>query len=272
MGSRDGVVEIDFLERSLLSDSVSHEDCEVGEDGGVLYRASFKEMEENYLKYQTAQWVLYSLLLILAWGIGLLMLLYLPIRRYILRKDFRSRMLYMTSDAIVYKVTRPVPFPCCGVLNKEKHVLLASVADVVVEQGYLQSLFGICSIRIENAGVRRPASDDVQIQGIANPRAFRKAVLSRLSNLGSEGFSRQVSTNEDLPAYGLGYSPATWARQNIGAGLTPQPMSPAKHIRHDSFNPPGELLLQKLWEVGSSLKRVESLIEERQCQTPEAIV
>lgn len=104
MGSRDGVVEIDFLERSLLSDSVSHEDCEVGEDGGVLYRASFKEMEENYLKYQTAQWVLYSLLLILAWGIGLLMLLYLPIRRYILRKDFRSRMLYMTSDAIVYKV------------------------------------------------------------------------------------------------------------------------------------------------------------------------
>ena len=54
--------------------------------------------------------------------------------------------------------------------------------------------------------------------------AIVQAVLSRLSNLGSEGFSRQVSTNEDLPAYGLGYSPATWARQNIGAGLTPQPV------------------------------------------------
>lgn len=35
---------------------------------------------------------------------------------------------------------------------------------------------------------------------------------------------QQVSTNEDLPAYGLGYSPATWARQNIETGLTSQPV------------------------------------------------
>lgn len=42
--------------------------------------------------------------------------------------------------------------------------------------GYLQSLFGIYSVRIENAGVRRPSGDDVQIQGIANPRAFRKVL------------------------------------------------------------------------------------------------
>lgn len=33
------------------------------------------------------------------------------------------------------QVTRPVPFPCFGVLKKEKHVLLSSVSDVVVEQG-----------------------------------------------------------------------------------------------------------------------------------------
>lgn len=104
MGSREGVVEIDFLERSLLSDSASYEDCEGEEEGAVLYGASFEDMEENYLKYQTAQWVLYSLPLILAWGIGLLMLLYLPIRRNILRKDFRSRKLYITPNAIVYKV------------------------------------------------------------------------------------------------------------------------------------------------------------------------
>lgn len=30
---------------------------------------------------------------------------------------------------------KPVPFPCFGVLKKEKHVLLPSVADVVIEQG-----------------------------------------------------------------------------------------------------------------------------------------
>lgn len=44
--------------------------------------------------------------------------------------------------------------------------------------GYLQSRFGVYSIRIENVGVRRPPSDDVQIQGIANPRAFRKVFFS----------------------------------------------------------------------------------------------
>ena len=42
--------------------------------------------------------------------------------------------------------------------------------------GYLQSLFGVYSVRIENVGVRRPPSDDVQIQGIANPRAFKKVL------------------------------------------------------------------------------------------------
>jgi len=45
----------------------------------------------------------------------------------------------------VAQVTRPVPFPCFGVLKKEKHVLLHSVADVVVEQGAAFSVF-LCVI------------------------------------------------------------------------------------------------------------------------------
>ncbi|EOY30195.1 Uncharacterized protein TCM_037483 isoform 4 [Theobroma cacao] len=220
MGTGDEVVEIESLERSLLSESITGEEGTEAEDESVLYTSSFQEMEENFVKYQTAQWVLFSLLLILAWGIGLFMLLYIPVRRYILRKDIRSRKLYLTPNSIVYKVTRPVPFPCFGVLKKEKHVLLPSVADVVIEQGYLQSLFGVYSLRIENVGVRRPPSDDVQIQGIANPSAFRK--------------------------------------------LSP-PRSKLDAIPHS-----GDLaLLQKLEEVGSSVKRVQSLIEEQHGQTSE---
>lgn len=163
MGSTDEVIEINVLERRLLSATVSNEYTEADEDT-VLYTASFSEMEENYVKYQTAQWILYSLFLILAWGIGILMLLYLPVRRYVLRKDFRSRKLYLTPKAIVYEVNQkvrmvfsadfvlcyhihfssnaillqvsiPVAFPCCGVLKKEKHVVLASVADILIEQG-----------------------------------------------------------------------------------------------------------------------------------------
>lgn len=238
-------MEIERLEESLL------EKNEREDEEAVLYAASFREMEEGFVKYQTVQWVLYSVLLILAWGIGILMLLYLPVRRFILRKDVRSRTLYLTPNAIVYKVTRPVSFPCFGVLKKEKHVLLHSVADVVIEQGYLQSLFGVYSLRIENVGVRRPPSDDVKIQGVANPNAFRKAVMMRLSNMRNEILSRQVSTLEDVPHHLM--------------------MSPSMSLKHDP-NPSGELLLmQKLEEVGSSVKRIQSLFEEQQSQITESI-
>ncbi|KAF2304166.1 hypothetical protein GH714_028194 [Hevea brasiliensis] len=261
MGTGDEVVEIDSLEKGLLTESrggESGEESESNEDR-VLYTASFEEMEENFVKYQTARWVVFSLLLMLAWGIGLFMLLYLPVRRYILRKDIRSRKLYLTPNAIVYKVTKPVAFPCFGVLKKEKHVLLPSVADVIIEQGYLQSLFGVYSLRIENVGVRRPASDDVQIQGIGNPSAFKKAVLARLSYMRSEFGSRRVSTIEDIPTLRIGHPASPW-------------MSPSKSLKHDLLPHSGSLmLLQKLEEVGNSVKRVQTLIGEQHSQSLETI-
>ncbi|WJX33862.1 hypothetical protein P8452_22031 [Trifolium repens] len=243
MKKMEEVVEIDTLEKSLLENNDEEEEA-------VLYAASFRETEKNFVKYQTVQWVLYSVLLILAWGIGLLMLIYIPIRRFILRKDIRSRTLYLTPNAIVYKVTRPVPFPCFGVLHKEKHVLLHSVADVVVEQGYLQSLFGVYSLRIENVGFRRPLSDDVKILGVANPNAFRKAVMMRLSNIRNLIVSRQVSTLEDA------------------SHLT---MSPSKSLRYDSSDYGEQVLLQKVEDIGSSVKRMQTLLEEQQSQATKSI-
>jgi len=255
MESKDGYVDVENLERGLLSPQNGSQNEGEAEEETVLYTASFEETEENFIKYQTSRWVLYSLLWILAWGFGLFMLLYVPVRRYILRKDIRSRKLYVTPNAIVYKLVRPVPFPCFGVLKKEKHIPLPSVADVVIEQGYLQSLFGVYSIRFENVGVRRSPSDDVRIEGVANPRAFRKAVTMHLSNMRSEAFSRHVSTIEDVPNLRIGPSAAAW-------------MSPSKSLRQDSFSQSGELiLLQKLEEVGSSVKRVQSLIEDQHAQT-----
>ncbi|KAI3995381.1 hypothetical protein MKX01_040497 [Papaver californicum] len=236
-----GSGEIDVLESGLLLSDSRNEDDD--DETVVLYSASFQEMEEIYVKYQTIQWVLYSVLLVLAWGIGLFMLIYIPIRRYILRAEFRSRMLYITPNSIVYKVVKPVAFPCFGVLKKEKHILLPSIADIVIEQGYLQSYFGVYSIRIENVGVRRSSSDDVHIHGIANPREFRKVVLTHLANLKRESVSRQVSRNED------------WGMTSLG--------SPSRTPRTANIPSSGELILQKLEEVGSSVKRVENIIEEQ---------
>lgn len=56
------------------------------------------------MNYDTAQWVLISLLLILVYGVGLLLLLYVPLRRYIVRKDIQNRELYVTTQAVIYKV------------------------------------------------------------------------------------------------------------------------------------------------------------------------
>ncbi|KAF3330017.1 hypothetical protein FCM35_KLT05348 [Carex littledalei] len=229
MGSNDDAIQIpiDALERHLLSGSPSFSKKEKDEDeedaSMVLYTASFEEMEERFIKYQTAKWVLYSLVLILAWGIGLLMLLYLPVRIYIARKEFRSKKLYLTPDAIIYKVCRPLSIPCFGDLKKEKYIILPSVADVILEQGYIQSYFGLYSIRIEYKGVRRPASDDVNIQGVAVPSDFQKAVLTQLSSIRSEQLGKQASTSLEVPS--------------------------------------GDLILQKLDEVEGSLKRVHALIE-----------
>ncbi|XP_047336953.1 uncharacterized protein LOC124940474 [Impatiens glandulifera] len=249
MEVRNGAEEIDYLEKGLLSRAPEDE------DESVLYRASFEESQENFVKYQTARWILCSLLLVLAWGIGLFMLLYIPVRRYILRKDILSRKLHLTHDAIVYKVVRPVTFPCFGVLKKEKHVLLHSVADIVIEQGYMQSLFGVYSVRIENIGIRRPPSDDVQIQGVANPNAFKRAVLTRLSNMRNEAFSRQVSMIEDAPNSLMSYPSAAY--------ISPSPRS-FQHLGD-------HIILQKLEEVSSSVKRVRSLVEERHPKTSEPI-
>lgn len=264
MDTREGGDVIDRLERGLLLGSGSNGGCEqadendtLDEEEQVLYTASFLEAEENFVNYQTARWVLYSLLLILAWGIGILMLLYLPVRRYILRKDLHSRKLYVTPNAIVYKVKKPVPFPCFGFLRKEKHILLPSVADIVIEQGYLESRFGVYSLRIENVGVRRPPSDDVQIQGITNPCAFRKAVFMCLLNMRNETLSRKASNIEDVPSSRLGHP-------------SPALVSPSKYFKQDSSSRLGELvILQKLEEVGSSVKRVQTLVEGQQSQTSE---
>ncbi|KAK9705630.1 hypothetical protein RND81_07G072000 [Saponaria officinalis] len=251
METRDTLVEIETLEKGLLPPENEFVDDD-GEETPVVYTASFSEMEEDFVKYQTSKWLLYSLLLILAWGFGFLMLLYLPVRRFVLRNDIRSRKLFLTSDAIVYKVTKPVSFPCFGVLKKEKYVLLPSVADIVIEQGYLQSFFDIYSVRIENVGVRRSPSDDLQIQGVANPNAFREAVLTHLANMKTESFPRQSSLSEDVPT-------------RTGYPQTSEIYS-SKSYKQDTL-PPNELvLLQKLGEIDSSIKRVQTLIEEQQSQ------
>ncbi|GJU87165.1 hypothetical protein Tco_1294711 [Tanacetum coccineum] len=266
------MMESDRLEKGLL---INHDDDD-DEQEQVLYSASFAEGEDDLIKLKTIEWILYSFLLIFAWGFGFLMLLFLPLRRYLLRRTIRSQRLYLTPHSIVYNVCLPLflwftacvsgdtqavdlftacvsssEWPvtkpaalCVGVLTIEKHVLLHSVSDVVVQQGgFLQSRYGVYSVRILNA-----SHTIIQIQGVANPNDFRKAVLTRLSNVTNETFHQDVASS---------------------TRVSHAPLSPLKAPTHDTMLA-DFALLQKLDQVGKSLKRVQSLIEERQQKTSQS--
>jgi len=72
----------------------------------------------------------------------------------------------------------------------------SSVIYHMISVGYLQSFFGVYSIRIENVGVRKPPNDDVKITGVAHPHDFRKAVLVHLLNIRNLNFSRRAPSDE----------------------------------------------------------------------------
>lgn len=111
MGHVFGSYEQNNFNQILLEDVISEVDEEeTDSSGNILYKASFEELSQNYVQYDTIIWVLIAVLLILAWGIGVLILLYIPIRRYVLQKDISSRKLYINSHEIVYKVSFFSPF------------------------------------------------------------------------------------------------------------------------------------------------------------------
>ncbi|KAJ7568273.1 hypothetical protein O6H91_01G025600 [Diphasiastrum complanatum] len=278
MGSVNRLSSEDQLEAQLLADPVSQDEEEDIGPGRIIYRATFQELEDNYVNYDTVRWIMMSLLLILAWGVGIFMLLYLPIRRYVVRKDIRTRKLYVTTDAIVHKMSRPI-LPCCGVRRREKYLLLPLVTDVIIEQGCMQSAFGVSSIRFETAGFGRPTHvDDIHIEGVVNPRLLRKVVLMAVSNLRKDrhlngGSMIRSTSKEDIPVEefppqhpSTSYA-SSWPWQPQVAGLTSWQVgyTPASTGQsNENQLVPGEKILQKLEQVEDSLKRIEILIEGQQ--------
>lgn len=106
LGHAEGLSQRQHSKDHLLSDLVCELDIDEAADCSeqILYEASFKEFGRYSVQYDTIIWLSISLLLVLAWGFGIIMLLYLPYRRHVLQKDFSSRKLYVTPREIVYKV------------------------------------------------------------------------------------------------------------------------------------------------------------------------
>jgi hypothetical protein len=109
LGHTDGLSELGSSRDPLIAYPESELNVEDDEEQ-ILYAASFEELAKNHVKYDTIIWISISLLLVLAWGVGIIMLLCFPIRRYMLQKDISSRKLYVTANEIVYKVLICVVF------------------------------------------------------------------------------------------------------------------------------------------------------------------
>ncbi|KAK1559427.1 hypothetical protein Q3G72_014369 [Acer saccharum] len=272
MGHTDGLSERGSSKEQLLADpevELDDDDDEAADNSQrILYAASFDELAINYIKYDTIIWFSISLLLVLAWGVGVFMLLYLPFRRYVLQKDISSRKLYVTPTEIVYKISRPSFIPFWGMTTIEKHVPLSLVIDIIIEQGCLQSVYGIHTFRVESiAHGKASPVDELQVHGVANPGLLRKVIVTeaakviqdagknwKLNALTSEGesMSRMASLSEGP----VGLRSPSKSRKVLGSPYH------ASVERRSTVH--SELLLQKLDEVNKSVKKIEFLLDKSQ--------
>ncbi|XP_062219767.1 uncharacterized protein LOC133919401 isoform X2 [Phragmites australis] len=240
----------------LIEDVASEAgDAETEAAARVLYRASFRELMPDYLQYDTIIWALISLLLVLAWGIGLLLLLYLPYKRYVLKRDILSREFYVTGNKIVYKVTRPSYLPFLGIVKKEIKIPLHLVVDVIIEQGCLQSAYSLYTFRIESIAHGKPAPvDELQFHGVHNPDLLRKVIIREASRRIQEvpSWKTRMYSGEgpsDVPPISGFHSPS--------AKVKASPMHP---VLDYGGRIPDNILLHKLEEVSRSVKNLESLL------------
>ncbi|KAG5538457.1 hypothetical protein RHGRI_019133 [Rhododendron griersonianum] len=257
-GRSDVLPELGSSKNRLHSGSVSElsDDEEAGASDQILYTASFKELAAKNVQYETIIWVSISLLLVLAWGVGIIMLLYLPIKRYVLQKDISSRKLYVTPHAIVYKVSRPSFIPFWGVVSTERHVPLSQVIDVIIEQGCLQSVYGIHTFRVESIAYGKAAPvDELQIIVTEASKVIQEVGRSWRP-------ASQIAEGETMVRVGSLEGPAVFRSPSKSWKIVGSPRHASVEQRGGPLH--ADLLLHKLDEVNKSVKKIESLIDKFQ--------
>eukprot|EP00252_Welwitschia_mirabilis_P023582 TRINITY_DN6702_c0_g1_i6.p1 TRINITY_DN6702_c0_g1~~TRINITY_DN6702_c0_g1_i6.p1 ORF type:complete len:167 (-),score=30.37 TRINITY_DN6702_c0_g1_i6:307-807(-) len=158
--------------------------------------------------------------------------------------------------------------PFLGSTSIERHVILSLVKDVILEQGCLQAIYGLHTIRVENVARGKAFINEFQIQGVVEPKTFRKAILAGLSNLGKRtGFQCGYSEHDPIShsdSNSISNCAADVACRSYDAHTS--------SWRHGIYSPEGTLdesrsfdsgqmlLLRKLDEVQQSIKRIETLI------------
>lgn len=267
LGHTDGLPRANSSKELLLADPVS--ELEGDEHGDatwqILYSASFEEFASSIVMYDTIIWISISLLLVLAWGVGVIMLLYLPMRRYVLSKDLSSRELYVTPSEVVYKVSRPSFIPFWGIVKFERRISLARTLDIIIEQGCLQAMFGIHTFRLESVAQGKASYvDELQIQGVSNPQVLRKVIVKEASKVIQDGGRTFRHGNEPQ-------SPAQMRSFTDGSNVLKSPSrnwkaknSPRPPLQEQRGVNRTDVLINKMDEVSKSIKKLEGIVEKTQ--------
>ncbi|XP_027353066.1 uncharacterized protein LOC113863621 [Abrus precatorius] len=266
IGHADHIAELRSSKEQVLADPVSELGNDEEEDCSeqILYSASFEELASSSVKYDMVIWLAISLLLVLAWGIGLIMLLYLPIRRYVLQKDLSSRKLYVTHTEVVYKVSRPSFIPFWGTVTIERRVPLSLVIDIIIEQGCLQSIYGIHTFRIESIARGKAAPvDEIQVQGVSDPDLLRKMIITEASKIALDVSESGKPVAPSIDVENMARMRATTEGSIVSRSQSKSSkMAGSPHTSSLERRVAGGFLLNKLEEVNRSVKRLESLIEK----------
>ncbi|KAI4364748.1 hypothetical protein MLD38_020802 [Melastoma candidum] len=243
MGHTDGLSERSMSKDPLLTGPISElddgEDSDMAEE--VVYAASFDELTANHVK------------------------------RYVLLRDLSSRKLYVTPSRIVYKISRPSFIPFWRPVTIENQVPLSLVIDIIIEQGWLQSIFGMHTFRIESIAHGKAAPvDEIQVHGISNPSLLRKVIIREASKAIQD--SGRMHNKPSAPAAdGDNVGRATSVTDGSTVTTFKSPSKSWKitgsprvaSVEHRNIVP-NEVVLHKLEEVRKSVRKLEFLVEKSQ--------
>lgn len=106
--------------------------------------------------------------------IGIPMLLLVPLSYLRFRYVFRNRRCYITRTAIVQTMLVPTLF--LWLPNRvEKTVQLSKIVDITIQQSWLQRMFHVCTLKIQNPGQTVSANgipiSDMDLTGIQEDQA-----------------------------------------------------------------------------------------------------
>lgn len=154
------------------------------ENEEVLYDVPF---DFNQWKVELLAGALLAICMVL-FIIGIPMLLLLPLSYLRFRYVFRNRRCYITRTAIVQTMLVPTLF--LWLPNRvEKTVQLSKIVDITIQQSWLQRMFHVCTLKIQNPGQTVSANgipiSDMDLTGIQEDQAqhVKRQLLSLASRV-----------------------------------------------------------------------------------------